>query len=462
MTGNLTKGSPLKLIVLFTLPLLIGNVFQQLYNMADSIIVGKTIGKEALAAVGATGSVVFLVMGIIQGLTSGFAVITAQHFGGNDLQSVRKSVAASILLSAISGVILTIVSTLCARPLLQLMQTPNDIMGGASLYTIIIFAGTLPLIFYNMFSNVLRSFGDSRTPLVFLIIASLVNIGLDFLFILVFKMGVEGAALATVIAQGISAVACLFYMLSKYKDLMPKRSDWKLTLQSAVKHIKVGLPMSFQFVIIAVGIMVLQSAINKMGTNYVAAFAASSKIDQLATQLLVSIGAAMATYTAQNYGAGEFGRIKKGLLMGFFLSMGFSLFGFILMFFFGSSLCLLFLDSSESIVIGAAATYLKIASAFYPILSCIFLFRNSIQGMGNGIAPVISGAFELVMRVVGAFVFADIFGFTGLCFAAPLAWVVGAAVLIPAYFIILKRHRLRAEAARRAAEQGEEDNASAM
>ena len=313
MTNDMTKGSPIKLILSFMVPLLIGNIFQQFYNMADTIIVGRTISVEALAAVGATGSISFLIVGFVQGVTSGFAVITAQRFGAGSENGVRRSVATSIILGIAVTIVMTAISVLVARPLLEIMKTPSDIIDDSYNYIIVIFEGIAAAVFFNLFSSILRSLGDSKTPLVFLIIASIINIILDFVFILTFKMGVAGAGWATVIAQFISGILCFVYSLKKFPILRLTKHDWKFSWKFAWQHLEVGLPMAFQFSITAIGTMVIQSALNSLGSTAVAAFTAGSKIDQFATQPLASLGVAVATYTAQNYGARELERIKKGV-----------------------------------------------------------------------------------------------------------------------------------------------------
>lgn len=469
MVGDLTVGKPLKLILRFAIPLLIGNIFQQFYSMADTLIVGRTVGVQALAAVGATGSVTYLIMGIIQGLTSGFSVLTAQRFGAKDIDGVRRSVGISISLCIIGAVIITPVSILVSKPILQLMQTPAEIIEDAASYTVIVFAGTVALMFYNMFSSVIRAFGDSKTPLFFLILASIINIGLDFLFILVFQMGVNGAALATVIAQGVSAVACYFYMRFKYKEYMPKKSDYKLALRIIVQHIKVGLPMAFQYIVIAVGLMAVQAAVNQLGTVYVAAFTAASKVDQLGTQTLVSIGTAMATFAAQNYGAGKFKRIQQGVLWGLVVNLSFAILGMLIMIFLGAPISKLFIEDPDPNLVGKvlqyAQVYLTTVSVFYVLLGLLFVYRSSIQGIGNWIIPFLACVIELAMRIIAAFVLTAAIGFVGACLAAPIAWAGADCILIPAYYVIvhklIKKHGDHSDENGKNAETPMEDNAAA-
>lgn len=307
MVQDLTRGKPVKLILLFTIPLLIGNVFQQFYSMADTIIVGRTIGVDALAGVGATGSLSFLIIGFAQGLTAGLSVITAQRFGADDYDGVRKSVTVSLLISAVLTVVLTAIAVLTARPLLTLLQTPANIIDDAYDYIIIIFWGIFASMLFNLLSNVVRALGDSRTPLLFLIVACVLNIVLDFVFILAFKMGVAGAAWATVIAQVVSCALCILYIAKRIPLLRLCKKDWKVDASYIRTHCRVGLPMAFQTSIIAIGAMILQVPLNKLGSTAVGAFTAAQKIDNLAVQILMSFGITMATYAAQNYGAGQHG-----------------------------------------------------------------------------------------------------------------------------------------------------------
>ena len=295
MTHDMTTGSPMRLIVMFTIPLLIGNVFQQLYSMADTVIVGRTIGVQALAAVGATGPLCFLVLGFFFGFSSGVTVVTAQRFGAKDARGVRRSIAmATTLCTAISAAA-TIGSVILTGPLLRLMNTPEDIFDGSYAYLVVIFIGIGATVFYNLISGIIRALGDSRTPLIFLIIASILNIALDFIFILWFGMGVAGAAWATVISQLASGVWCLQFARRKYSQFQLKRQDWRFDWNFAWEHLRIALPMAFQFSITAVGVIVMQTVLNTFGSTAVAAFTAAAKIDQLAVQPGFSIGIAIAT-----------------------------------------------------------------------------------------------------------------------------------------------------------------------
>ena len=388
---DLTKGSPAKLILMFTLPLLIGNVFQQFYNMVDMIIVGQTLGKNALAAVGATGSLTFLIIGFAQGLTAGLAIITAQRYGAKDYRGLKRSFAASVVISLIVTLVLTVLSLVFIRPMLQLMQTPVEIMDQAQTFISIILLGIFASMSFNLLSNVIRALGDSRTPLFFLIIAVIVNIVLDLIFIINFGMGVEGAAIATVIAQVCSSLLCLVYIKKKIPLLQLRKKDFKFDKEEIKVHLNAALPMAFQSSIIAVGAIVLQAALNSLGTDVVAAQAAASRIDQFANQPMMSFGIAIATFTAQNYGAKEYGRILKGVKQTLMMSIGFSLVAGAIMIFFGHSLMQLFVSSTETRVFELAQTYFNINGSLYWILAILFILRYTLQGLGQSKIPTLAG-----------------------------------------------------------------------
>ncbi|WP_010257626.1 MATE family efflux transporter [Treponema primitia] len=438
MTKNLTVGNPALLIVSFTIPLLIGNLFQQFYSMADTFIVGRTIGVAALAAVGCTGSLSFLFLGFVMGFTSGTAIITAQRFGAGDEKGVRRSFAASIVLSIIMALILTVVSVIFTRSILKLLRTPAEIFDGAYRYIIIIFWGTAVLMMFNLLSNVMRAVGDSRTPLVCLVIASVVNIILDYIFILVFHTGVEGAAYATVIAQFVSCIFCALVIVKRLPILKIRKEDWKIDKADMAEHIRVAMPMGFQMSIIAIGVVVLQFALNKLGTTAVAAFTAAQKIDMVATLPMMSFGVTMATFTAQNYGARKFDRIRAGIIQSSIISGAFSIIMGITFFLTGRQLSAIFIGSDPNAV-ALSYTYLRINGACYILLSFLFIFRQTLQGLGNSLIPTVAGIMELVMRTLAAILLPAFFSFVGLCFAGPLAWLGACVPLTIALALTMKK-----------------------
>lgn len=436
---DLTKGSPAKLILMFTVPLLIGNVFQQFYNMVDMIIVGQTLGKNALAAVGATGSLTFLIIGFAQGLTAGLAIITAQRYGAKDYRGLKKSFAASVVISLIVTIVLTVLSLVFIHPMLQLMQTPPEIIDQAQTFISIILLGIFASMSFNLLSNVIRALGDSRTPLFFLIIAVIINVVLDLIFIILFGMGVEGAAIATVIAQVSSSVLCLVYIKKKIPLLQLRKKDFSFDKEEIRVHLNAALPMAFQSSIIAIGAIVLQAALNSLGTDVVAAQAAASRIDQFANQPMMSFGIAMATFSAQNYGAKEYGRILKGVKQTLMMSIGFSLVAGATVIFFGHSLMKLFVSSSETRVFELAQTYFNINGSLYWILAILFILRYTLQRLGQSKIPTIAGMMELLMRSFAAIILTGMLGYAGAAAASPLAWAGSVAVLLYSYLRSMKQ-----------------------
>lgn len=438
MTKDLTKGNPTKLILLFTLPLLLGNVFQQFYSMADTIIVGRTIGVNALAAVGAAGSIMFLILGFAQGLTSGFAIITAQRFGAEDFEGVRRSVTTSVILSAAIAVILTLISMLLAMPVLKMMNTPPEIIEDAYRYIIVIYGGIGASVLFNLLSNIIRALGDSKTPLVFLIIACILNIALDFIFILNFSMGVAGAAWATIIAQLLSGLLCILYIIKKLPILRFHKNDWKLDRHWLGRHLRVGLPMAFQASIIAIGAMILQSALNALGATAVAAFTAAQKIDMVATQPLMSFGITMSTFAAQNYGAGNFSRIRQGVRQCTLISVVISLLGGLGIILAGTTFVKIFVGGEQPEVVSLAKIYLIYNCSMYFVLSLLLIYRYTLQGLGKSLIPTIAGIMELIMRTLAAVFLAHSIGFTGVSMANPIAWIGALIPLAAAYFYTIK------------------------
>jgi len=438
VTNDLTRGNPLKQILFFTIPLLIGNLFQQFYSMADTMIVGRTIGVDALAAVGATGSISFLILGFSQGLTSGFAVITAQRFGAGDADGVRKSVTSSILLSVVITVALTAISVPLARPILEWMQTPDDIIDDAYAYIVVIYAGIGASVMFNLLSNIIRALGDSRTPL-FLAAACVLNIGLDFLLILWCSMGVSGAAVATVISQLVSGGLCIVYIFKRFPILRLQRSDWRVEGKLLWDDVRVGLPMGFQMCIIAIGAMILQISLNRLGSVAIAGFIAAQKIDQLASQPMMSFGITMATYAAQNYGAGNMRRIRTGVRRCILLSVGFSVVCGAILIAAAKPLAGLFVGPGQPDVLDHAQTYLLLNASLYFLLALLFIFRYTLQGLGKSLFPTIAGVAELFMRTFAAVLLANIWGFAGVCLANPIAWLGAVIPLSSAYIVTIRR-----------------------
>jgi len=435
MVRDMTEGKPLKLILTFCIPLVMGNLFQQLYNMVDSIIVGQFIGVGALAAVGATGSLNFMVLGFATGLCSGFSIPVAQCFGAGDHVEMRRHVANAMYLAIGAAVLLTAGTMIFTPGLLRLMNTPEDIYQDSYHYIIIIFAGISVTMLYNILAGFLRALGDSRTPLYFLIIASVLNIFLDLLFILAFHMGVSGAALATVISQGVSAVLCLIFIRRRFRILRFERSELAPSLTRMKRLTGIGVPMALQFSITAIGSIILQAAVNSLGSGVVAAVTASGKIQGVVTQPLETMGITIATFCGQNLGAGKLDRIHQGIRQSTVVQLIYSAVFCVLMGTCGGYIALLFIDSSETLILSQVSQFLRINGFFYPILGILFVLRYGLQGLGYSFLPMLAGACELAARCTIAFCLVGVFQFDAICFANPAAWVAADILLIITWFV---------------------------
>ena len=436
---DMTIGSPMRLILEFALPLLLGMLFQQVYSLMDTIIVGKALGVNALAAVGATGSITFLIIGFCLGVCSGFGLPIAQRFGAKDYKALKKYVGNSYVLSIIISIIMTVLTVLLCRNILEWMQTPDDIMELTYSYLIVIFAGIPATILYNLLSSFLRSIGDSVTPVVFLIFSAVLNIGLDLLFILTFHMGVFGAGLATIIAQAVSGILCLIFILKKVELLHTSLGDWRLDSNCVSNLIRMGLPMGFQYSITAIGSVILQAAVNTLGSIAVASMTAASKISMFVVCPFDALGSTMATYGGQNVGAGKLDRLGKGVWNATVLGAIYSIIIFLVLYFFGNNLSLLFVDKTEVVVLAQSRQFLLINAIFYIPLALVNIFRFMIQGMGFSGFAVLAGVAEMIARALIGLVFVPIFGFVAACFASPLAWIFADAFLIPAFFYCRKK-----------------------
>jgi len=439
MTNDMTQGSPLKIFIFFSIPLLIGNIFQQLYSMVDTIIVGRFVGVDALAAVGSTGSMFFLVNGMILGLTSGFGVLVSQKFGAKDEVGVKKAVASNITLTLISTFLMTVIALIVKNPLLRMMNTPENIFDNANTYITIIFAGLITQALYNMSAGILRALGDSKTPLYFLIISSILNVILDLVFIINFKMGVSGAAYATNIAQGFSAVLCLIYSYKRFQVLRLKKEDFKVETHYYTKHLKIGVPMGLQFSVTAVGIIIVQSAINVFGSIVIASYTASSKVLQLVMQPSISFGVTIATYAGQNLGAGRFDRIKNGMKIMNKVSIVTSLIAGAILIFLGKYFVTLFIENPTPEIFSYAQQVFNYSAVFFIPLGFIFVYRNVLQGMGESFVPMMAGVYELVARSIVAFTLPKFIGFTGICLSDPVAWIAAAVPLMITYYMKMKK-----------------------
>lgn len=439
MTRDLTEGNPFSLILGFSIPVWFGFLFQQFYNIVDTAIVGKFLGKEALAAVGVTGSVNFLVIGFCMGVCNGFAIPIAQKFGAKDFSLMRKFVMSAAYLSVLFSVVLTVVTVVFCRPLLVLMRTPENILDGAAGYIGVIFAG-IPVIFlYNLTAGIIRSLGDSKTPLYFLILASVLNIVLDVVFITVFSWGVVGAAVATVISQGISGLLCLFYMSRKFEVLKMSREDKKIHSQLFPVLCGQGVPMGLQYSITAIGSVILQASVNTLGSDAVASVTAGSKLGMFIVSPYDALGTTMSTWGGQNAGAGKYPRLKQGLLVSCVIGFIYSIFAFVMMVLFGNVLSRIFINADETLVLAQSHQFLVLNAAFYFPLALVNIVRFLIQGMGFSRFAILAGVFEMVARTLVGVVFVPIFGYSAACLASPAAWVFADCFLIPAFFWCYKK-----------------------
>lgn len=438
---DMTKGRPAGLILGFALPLMLGNVFQQLYTLVDAMVVGHFVGVEALAALGAADWLNWMVLGIITGLTQGFGILMSQRFGASDLEGLRKTIAMSGLLSALAAGILLALSLSLARPLLLLLNTPANILADALTYLSICFCGIPVITAFNAFSTTLRALGDSRTPLYAMVIAALVNVGLDLLFVCVFGWGVAGAAIATVLAQGFSGVYCLL-SLRRLSILRFRQEDWKRDLPLCGQLLRLGFPTAFQNAIIAVGGLVVQFVINGFGFIFVAGFTATNKLYGLLELAATAFGFSMATFTGQNLGARQYARIRSGMRAALVMAVATAAVIGACMLLFGRSILSAFISGTpeETVqVLDVAYTYLSFMSYPLPILYLLHLYRCALQGMGDTVIPMWSGILELVMRISIALLLPQWIGQQGIYFAEVTAWLGAELILMFTYYARMRR-----------------------
>jgi putative MATE family efflux protein len=434
MTNDMTTGSPAKLIIRFMIPTCLGNIFQQFYNLADSVIAGRFIGMEALAAIGSTTSLIFLVIGWLNGLTSGFAILVAQQFGAKKFSRMRHYVAMSIFLCLAFVVVMTGTLGVLNYPILRRMNTPAEIIGDTGSYMSVIYAGLITTASYNALAAVLRALGDGRSPLYFLIISGVINVVLDIVFIVKLHMAVVGCAYATVIAQGISALLCLLYIIRKFDILRLKKEDFKLSLRTMGKLLNMGIPMGLQFSITAIGTIIVQGAINSFGSVYIAGYAAGGKVQSVVSCVFVSFGATVASYVGQNRGAGRIDRVRQGVKITQVMILVWSVVMMLFIHFLGNNLIGIFVGQGEEEVIAAARTYFRAVSWCYPFLGSIFLYRNALQGLGYGFVPMMGGIFELAARAAIVWAVTGFAGYLGVCLADPAAWIAALIPLVPYYY----------------------------
>ncbi len=441
MELDMTKGSPFKLILKFILPVVMGNLFQQLYNMVDTIIVGKAIGLDALAAVGATGTISFLIIGFANGLAAGFSVIVAQKYGAGDREGVKISTYNATVLTGVLSVLITIISALGMKWLLTLMHTPENVFAMSYDYILIITLGLSFTMLYNVCAGLLRAVGDSKTPLYFLMVSAGLNVILDLLLIIVFKMGVVGAALATIASQGISGFLCLIYIYNRVKLIVPEKRHMHMDWQIASNQLKIGVPMALQYSITAIGTIMIQAALNMFGSTIMGSYTAANKVCQFLTLPYGALGVTMATYCAQNRGINDIARIRQGVRAANILSAAFSVTVFAASIFFFPSFLKLFVDSGSDFneVLGYAKTYYYMAGTCFIPLGMIFVLRNAMQGCGFSFSAMLGGIVELICRGIISEVSTAKMSFIGVCLGDPLTWFITALFFVLAYHLTVVR-----------------------
>ncbi len=444
MVKDLTTGNTFRLILSYSFPIWLGFLFQQFYTVVDTVIVGQFLGVDALAAVGATGSVNFLLVGFCMGLCGGFAIPVAQRFGAKDFSQMRRYIYNTIILCILFSIVMTILTVITCRPILVLMLTPENILTMAADYVVVLFWGIPFTILYNITSGIVRALGDSKTPLIFLVIAAILNIVLDIVCITTFNMGVMGAAIATVISQGVAGVACLLYMIKHFEIIHFEKADKKIDFSAWRDLCMNGVPMGLQYSITAIGSVVLQSAVNTLGSNAVAAVTTGSKISMFACTVFDAMGTTMATFAGQNIGSKKFDRVKQGLWNCTAISVVYSVLAFIVLFFFGDIVSRIIIGSGNDDVVANSHLFLIINSAFYIPLAWVNIVRFGIQGMGYGPLAVFAGVLEMIGRTAIALL-VPFFGFLVICFASPFAWVLADCFLFPAFYHCLKKTRRMVE-----------------
>ena len=435
----MTVGKPSKLIIQFMIPMFLGNVFQQFYNVADSIVAGQFLGVQALAAIGSTGSLMFFVTGWMNGMSSGFAILVSQWFGAKKYDRMRHYVAMSVYLSIILSVLMTVGFLAANEPILRMMNYSPDIMPDVTAYMGIIYAGLIVTAAYNALAAFLRALGDSRSPLYFLIISAAINVVLDIVFIVYGGMGVDGCAYATVIAQAISALLCFIYIVKRYPILHLKREDFRISFRSWGRLLALGIPMALQFSITAIGTIIVQGAVNVYGEIYMAGFSAAGKLQNIIATVFSAFGATIATYVGQNRGAGKMDRVRQGVRTTQMMIIVYSVFAMAVVLLLGRYMMWIFVSPSETEVIDVAVLYFRTVFWCYPFLGSIFLYRNTLQGLGYGLVPMLGGVFELVARAGIVLLVAGRTSFVGVCLSNPAAWLSALIPLVPYYIYTMRK-----------------------
>lgn len=449
MSGDMTRGNPFKQILLFSFPVFVANMCQQLYNMCDTVIVGRTVSSDAMSGVGSTGSITFLILGIALGLTAGFSVVVSNFYGAGNIEGVRRSIANSLVLCVIIAVLLTAFSVPFAGPILRLMRTPEQYYEYAYWYLYVVFYGIGATVLYNIGAGILRALGNSKAPLAVLVITALLNIALDLLFIVVFDMEKIGAGLATIISQFAAGVLCLIYLFIKYPELCPKKKDWRIGRVMTLRLIGVGLPMAIQYAITAVGCIFRQFALNDLNAEnpgIVTAYAATSKIENLLACSYTALGVAMATYCGQNFGAKKHDRIKQGVFIGMCYCVVSWILGALISVVAFDPLMNMFIDKNSGDAIlyfdammAYSREFMLYLNIFFPTLGAVYIYRNALQSIGRSASTMIAGTLELIARCAMVFGVVHIIGYPAAFLAEPFAWIAADLFLVPMFYYSAKK-----------------------
>lgn len=429
-TKDLTQGNVAKLLLFFAFPTLLSNVFQQFYNLADTAIAGHILGDNALVAIGASSTVNSLVLSFAWGLNGGFGIIIAQCFGAKDFKKLKKSVAISLSINVLFSLIVCIFGIFMSRPMLQALNTPAARLNEANSYISVILVFIIVPMLYNLEAVILRSLGDSKTPLYFLIFSSVLNIILDYVLIKFTQMGVKGAAVATVLAQLLSVILCFVVILKNFKIIRLKKNDFHFSASLFKNMMSAGMAMAVMNSIFSIGSIIMQGSINALGEDVIAAHLGSRKVAEMFMQPLVTIGTACSTFVGQNYGALKIGRIKASIKYSTIYSLIWSVFTFFILWFFGGQIARLVTGSASQIVFDNTQMYLRINAPFYFVLGLLFTLRFSIQSVDRKMPPIISSSMELASKIAAAYLFIPLWGYLGACIAEPLSWTLGAIYLL--------------------------------
>ena len=439
MTKDVTEGKPLPILLKFSLPVIAGNLFQLLYTLADTLIVGKTLGVGALSAVGSTSTIIYFVLVFIQGLTSGFSIVLAQAYGMKDRDGVKKSIVASIYLSAIISVLLTVITLSLSRAITIWMKIPSEIESDAYTYLFIVLAGTVTTVFYNLISNILRALGDSKLPLIFLVISSVLNIVLDYVLIIYTPLGVGGAALATVFSQLVATLLCFYVAFKRYEEMRIEKRLWKFNLKIALSHLKIGMLMGTQMSVMCIGQLIMQGAVNSLGTVAIAGYTAASKVDQLGVLVDNAFISAIASYVSQNYGAAKLDRVRDGIRASLILVGATTIIMILIIVLLMPYIVNIFISNPDAGVYQYVKEYFMIILPCYPLLGLLCIYRTADQSMNISWAPLVACLVELLSRCIGSIGLKSVLGYKGIILSHPLAWIGAIIVTLPTYYLYMKR-----------------------